>query len=106
MSDQIHASHILVGHAQAHGASSQLTKEDALTKINDLKSKIGLGDDFGDMAREHSDCPSSGQGGDLGPFGRGAMVPEFDKAAFELDEGAISDVVETDFGYHLIHRTG
>jgi len=105
MSDQIRASHILVSHAQAQGASSQLTKEDALTKINDLKSKVELGNAFGDLAREHSDCPSSGQGGDLGPFGRGAMVPTFDQAAFELEVNAVSDVVETDFGYHLIHRT-
>lgn len=105
MSDQIRASHILISHAQAQGASSQLTKEDALAKINDLKSKVDLGEEFADLAREHSDCPSSGQGGDLGPFGRGAMVPTFDQAAFDLETGKVSDAVETEFGYHLIHRT-
>ncbi len=105
MSDQIRASHILVSHAEAQGASSLLTKEDALAQIENLKTQLETGREFNDLAKEFSDCPSSGQGGDLGMFGRGAMVPAFDQAAFDLETDAVSDIVETEFGYHLIQRT-
>ena len=64
------------------------------------------GEEFGDIAADNSDCPSSAQGGDLGMVRKGAMVPEFEAAAFALEIGATSDVVETDFGFHLIQRTG
>jgi len=105
MSDQIRASHILVNHADAPQANTQLSAEDAMAQIVGLKEQIEGGTPFEQVASENSDCPSSRQGGDLGNFGRGAMVPEFDKAAFELEVGALSDVVETMFGYHLIYRT-
>ena len=105
MSDQITASHILIGHDEASSGSSSLSREDALAQIETIKSEIEGGASFADQAIEHSDCPSSSKGGDLGSFGPGAMVPEFDSAAFELEVGAISDVVETDFGFHLINRT-
>ncbi len=105
MPDQIRTSHILISHVEAHGATSQLTKEDALAQIENLKTQLETGREFSDLAKEFSDCPSSGQGGDLGAFGRGAMVPAFDQAAFGLETNAISDIVETEFGYHLIHRT-
>ena len=105
MSDQIRASHILINHADAPQADTQLTAEDAMKKVDTLKADIQSGTPFEQVAGEHSDCPSARQGGDLGNFGRGAMVPEFDQAAFELEVGAISDVVETVFGYHLIYRT-
>ncbi len=105
MSDQIRASHILVSHAEAHGASSQLTKEDALAHIEGLITQLEGGREFDDLAKEFSDCPSSGDGGDLGMFGRGAMVPAFDQAAFDLEVDEVSGVVETEFGYHLIRRT-
>ena len=84
---------------------SGLSREDALAQIETIKSEISGGASFADQATEHSDCPSSSKGGDLGSFGPGAMVPEFDTAAFELEVGEISDVVETDFGFHLINRT-
>ena len=64
-----------------------------------------MGEDFPVLAKEHSDCPSSNDGGSLGTFGRGAMVPEFEAAAFALEVDAISDVVKTAFGFHLIKRT-
>lgn len=105
MSDQIQASHILVSHADAYNASSKLTKLDAQKCIEDLKSKIMSGSDFSAIATEFSDCPSAEKGGDLGMFGPGAMVAAFDTAAFGLEVGEVSDVVETEFGYHLIHRT-
>ena len=71
----------------------------------ELKSKIVGGADFADLAKEHSSCPSGASGGDLGSFGPGQMVPEFDQAVFNLEPGAISGVVETQFGYHIIKRT-
>ena len=105
MSDQIRASHILINHADAPQANTQLSAEDAMKQIETLKSDIDGGTPFEQVAGEHSDCPSARQGGDLGGFGRGAMVPEFDQAAFDLEIGAISEVVETVFGYHIIYRT-
>ena len=105
MSDQIRASHILVSHADAPQANTQLSAEDAMKQIEALKTQSDGGTPFEQVASENSDCPSSRQGGDLGSFGRGAMVPEFDQAAFDLDVGALSGVVETAFGYHLIYRT-
>ena len=60
------------------------------------------GEGFDEAAAKHSDCPSGKQGGSLGSFGRGQMVPEFDKTAFELPVGELSPVIETQFGYHII----
>jgi len=102
MTDRITASHILI----AFGADKDRSEADAKSQIEALKADIAGGADFAALAAEHSDCPSSAMGGDLGSFGRGMMVPEFEQAAFALETGAVSDVVQTDFGYHLIHRTG
>lgn len=71
-------------------------------KAKEIKEKINNGLSFEDAAREFSTCPSSSQGGDLGTFTRGKMVPEFENAAFELEIGQISEPVKTQFGYHLI----
>lgn len=98
MTDQIRAAHIL-------RSTDRRGKEEALKEIEDLKGQIDGGADFGELAIANSDCPSGARGGDLGSFGRGAMVPEFDTAAFELEVGEVSGPVETDFGYHLIQRT-
>jgi peptidyl-prolyl cis-trans isomerase C len=67
-----------------------------------LKEKIAAGSDFGALAREHSECPSASHGGDLGQFGRGQMVPEFDEVVFSAPVGAVQGPVKTQFGYHLI----
>lgn len=87
--ETVNASHILVD-----------TEERAL----ELLSKIKSGEvSFEDCARENSSCPSGAQGGSLGDFGRGQMVPEFDVAVFTMDEGEVSETpVKTQFGYHLI----
>ena len=105
MSGQIQASHILVSYVDAQNSSSQLTKDNALERIQDLRSQVLSGTAFFNIATEFSDCPSAEKGGALGTFGRGAMVEAFDIAAFDLEVGEVSEVVETEFGYHLIHRT-
>lgn len=71
----------------------------------DIKAQIENGADFADMAKQHSSCPSSRNGGDLGTFGRGQMVPEFDTAVFEGEVGAVQGPVKTQFGYHLLEVT-
>lgn len=106
MSGTVSASHILLMYAGSMRSSATRTKEEALEQINDLKAKLDDGADFADLARDNSDCPSGSDGGALGTFSKGQMVKEFEDATWALDEGAVSDVVETDFGYHLIKRTG
>ena len=98
MTSQIRASHILV-------STDSRSKEEALAEIEAAHKAITEGADFADVAKDKSDCPSGSAGGDLGSFGKGMMVPEFETAAFALDVDAMSGPVETNFGYHLIHRT-
>jgi peptidyl-prolyl cis-trans isomerase C len=71
----------------------------------DLKARIEGGADFATVAREHSRCPSRRQGGDLGKFGPGQMVPEFDRVVFNAAVGEVHGPVQTQFGYHLIEIT-
>lgn len=87
---QVRASHILVKDLQEAKA---------------IKEQVLGGADFGQIAREKSTCPSGRNGGDLGMFGAGMMVKPFEDAAFSLGIGSVSDIVETQFGYHLIQRT-
>ena len=102
---QVRASHILLMYKGSSRSSASRSKDEALTGIEDLARQIADGADFALLARGHSDCPSSAQGGDLGFFGRGQMVPEFEAAAFSMQPGEVSDVIETAFGYHLVRRT-
>ena len=106
MSDQIQASHILLMYDGSLRSTATRSQDEAKQKIEEIRAEIDGGSDFAEAARAHSDCPSSAQGGDLGSFGKGMMVPEFEEAAFKLDVGASTGVVKTDFGYHLIMRTG
>lgn len=76
--------------------------DQALQKIEDIQDELNKGADFEELARKYSDCPSAAQGGDLGYFSRGQMVPEFEKAVFALEIGEVSEPVLTEFGYHLI----
>ena len=86
-------------------ASARHILVDNEAKCNELKAEIEGGRDFAEVAREHSSCPSGKQGGELGTFGPGQMVPEFDKAVFEGDVGKVQGPVKTQFGYHLLEVT-
>ena len=70
-----------------------------------LKDQIEGGADFADLAKEHSSCPSGKEGGDLGEFGPGQMVPEFDSVVFSAELAAVQGPVKTQFGYHLLEVT-
>ena len=70
-----------------------------------LKDEIAAGADFAELARQHSSCPSGRQGGDLGEFGPGMMVPEFDQVVFSADLHTVQGPVKTQFGYHLLEVT-
>lgn len=89
MTNKVSAQHILV--AQEFEAQ-------------DLEKKLEAGESFEKLAEDFSQCPSGKSGGDLGEFGKGMMVPSFEKAAFELEVGQVSGPVKTQFGYHLIKR--
>lgn len=71
----------------------------------DLKTQIEAGSDFAKVAQEHSNCPSKMQGGDLGSFGPGQMVKEFDEVVFNADINTVQGPVKTQFGYHLVEVT-
>jgi parvulin-like peptidyl-prolyl isomerase len=97
---RVRARHILV--RVAKDADTE-TEQAAKAKIEELRSQLVEGADFAELAKQHSEDPGSAvRGGELGTFGRGRMVKPFEDAAFALKEGEISDVVKTDFGYHLI----
>ena len=106
MTDQVRASHILLMQEGSARSTASRSKEEALTELEALAKEIAEGGDFEQLAAENSDCPSGMRGGDLGTFGRGQMVGAFEEAAFGLEVGRTSGIVETDFGYHLIQRTG
>ena len=91
MSTKIRASHIL------------LEKQSQALKVAE---ELKAGGNFSEMAKKYSTCPSGKRGGDLGQFGRGKMVKEFEQAAFALKPGQTSDPIKTQFGYHIIKRTG
>jgi len=105
MSEQVKASHILLMYQGSLRSSANRSKEEASSLIQELHGQAEGGTAFDELARSHSDCPSGTSGGDLGTFGRGQMVPEFETAAFGLEVGGLSTVIETDFGYHIIQRT-
>ncbi|MBP5735587.1 MAG: peptidylprolyl isomerase [Candidatus Methanomethylophilaceae archaeon] len=87
MVKSVNASHILVSNARdAEGIMIRLSK----------------GEDFANLAKRFSKCPSKSEGGNLGWFGKGEMVPEFEKACFEGQKGQVVGPVKTEFGYHII----
>ncbi len=74
-------------------------------QCSELKQQIVDGADFAELAKSHSQCPSGRQGGDLGRFGPGQMVPEFDKVVFSAPVNEVQGPVKTQFGYHLLEVT-
>lgn len=98
--EQVQARHILIKVPQDADAS---TVEAARLRLEEMRVKIRSGEDFASVARTGSEDASASEGGDLGAFPRGRMVPEFEKAAFALAPGAVSTPVRTPFGWHLIY---
>ncbi|GMQ97200.1 MAG: peptidylprolyl isomerase [Gammaproteobacteria bacterium] len=89
-------------------ASARHILVDTSEECETLKEQIDAGSDFADIAKAHSKCPSGKKGGDLGEFGPGMMVKEFDEVVFSGEIGTVYGPVQTQFGYHLIeitHRT-
>ncbi|KAI9888882.1 MAG: protein kinase ssp1 [Vezdaea aestivalis] len=109
--DKIRAAHLLIKHAESRRPSSwrqaEITrsKAEARTILEAHQRKIESGEArLGDLARQESDCSSARKDGDLGSFGRGDMQKEFEEAAFALEVGQVSGIVETASGLHLIER--
>jgi parvulin-like peptidyl-prolyl isomerase len=105
--NEVKARHILIrmqgSKVPLKPGEKDLTDAEALAKVNDLRAKLVAGADFSTLAKAESDDAGSGQnGGDLGPFKKGQMVPEFEKAAFVQEIGKVGEPVKTQFGYHLI----
>ncbi|MEE4245239.1 MAG: peptidylprolyl isomerase [Kangiellaceae bacterium] len=78
---------------------------DSEEQCNELKAQIDGGADFADLAKQHSNCPSGNNGGDLGEFGRGEMVKEFDEVVFSAPVNTVQGPVKTQFGFHLLEVT-
>ncbi|WP_338668533.1 SurA N-terminal domain-containing protein [Pseudodesulfovibrio methanolicus] len=97
--EQIHARHILVA---VKDSDSEAAKKKAKERIDKIYQEAKAGADFAKLAKDNSDGPSAPNGGDLGWFGKGAMVPDFEKAAFALNKGEVSEPVKTRFGWHVI----
>ncbi|WP_110686934.1 peptidylprolyl isomerase [Salinicola aestuarinus] len=86
-------------------ASARHILVDSEQQCLELKQQIENGSDFAEVARQHSNCPSGRQGGDLGTFGRGQMVKEFDEVVFNGELNQVQGPVKTQFGYHLLEVT-
>ena len=97
--EEVKASHILI---KVESTAEEQEKANARSEMQAVLDKAKAGADFAELAKEYSQGPSGPQGGDLGYFGRGSMVKPFEDAAFSLEKGQISDIVETRFGYHII----
>lgn len=106
--EEVQASHILISYKGADRADAGISrsKEEAKAEAERIRKLIiDDGEDFAEMAKEHSDGPSSSKGGDLGKFKFEVMAKPFSEAAFALEIDAVSEVVETGFGFHVIKRT-
>ena len=102
LGEAVRASHILI---LADEKADEPTKKKARTQIESIHKRVKAGEDFAKLAKENSQDGSAAQGGDLDFFGRGRMVPPFEQAAFALNPGEVSDIVTTQFGYHIIKVT-
>ena len=102
--EEVDVSHILIAYHGAIAADPTVTrtKEDAREKIKDIQQRLNNGENFERIARKESDGPSRKDGGQLGAIARGETAPTFEKVAFSLQKGAVSDPVETPYGFHII----
>jgi peptidyl-prolyl cis-trans isomerase C len=100
--EQVRASHILI---RVDPQADQSKKDSARKKLEAIQQRLKKGEDFAELAKQYSEDPSSARGGDLSYFGRGMMVKSFEDAAFALKKDEVSDIVETQYGYHLIKVT-
>ncbi len=100
--ETVSASHILISFDPE---DTPETKAEKRAELEAIQQKLATGASFEELAAEHSDCPSSAEGGALGTFTRGQMVPEFEEVAFSMEPGKLSQIVETEFGYHIIKVT-
>jgi protein-export SecD/SecF family membrane protein len=104
---EVQARHLLLCFQGADGCAQERTREEARLLVEEIAEQVKGGADLGEIAREKSDDSDSKEnGGDLGWFGRGAMVPAFETAAYDLAVGGLSGVIETNYGFHLIEKTG
>lgn len=105
--ERISAAHVLVAYKGSERAKPSVTrtKAEAQKRAAEVLEKARKGGDFAALAREYSDDSSGSKGGDLGSFGKTQMVKPFADAAFALKVGDVSDVVESEFGFHVIQRT-
>ena len=101
--EKVRASHILIKPEDFEDANDPNAA--ALAKAEDLLKEIKDGADFAELAKTHSGCPSSQRGGDLDFFAKGQMVGPFEDAAWGMEVGEVSDIVKTQFGYHIIKKT-
>ena len=97
--ETVNARHILLSVKEGE---SKAEKDQKREKLAQLRKQLLAGTDFADLAKKSSSCPSSAKGGELGFFAKGQMVKPFEEAAFALKPGEVSEIVETQFGYHLI----
>jgi len=103
--EMVFASHILLPFVGCAQYTGEMTQDEALALMESIRDSITTGQiTFEDAAGTHSACPSSQNKGFLGSFPRGAMVPQFEDVAFNMDEDAISEAFETEFGYHIVWR--
>ncbi|MGB5984904.1 MAG: peptidylprolyl isomerase [Desulfobacterales bacterium] len=100
--EQVQARHILI---KMDENADEQTQQEARKAIEMVQEKVKAGEDFTELAKTHSQGPSNTKGGDLGFFGKGQMVKPFEDAAFAMQPGEVSDIVQTRFGYHLIKVT-
>lgn len=104
--EQVRASHILISTRSTDpNADANSVKADAKKKAIEIMAELKNGADFAELAKKYSSCPSKDRGGDLGFFGKGQMVPEFEAVAFSMKVGDVNGPVETQFGYHIIKVT-
>jgi len=100
--EQVRASHILI---RVNNFDNESEVKKAKSLLEEVLRKYKAGTSFEELAKKYSEDPSSANGGDLGYFQRGEMIEEFEKAAFDLNTGEVSDIVKTPFGFHLIKVT-